>query len=346
MQSGNNPTPIQSSSNTGSATAVTIPPMQAASTRNPKVILVAGLGILALIMVAVFGIIAGIKKGPAEGDLATGDDYQRDPLAGGSAGSGMGPSSTGGLTSTLPGSGLIHEQPQTITANPWPNTTGTPAPGSPATSGSFATGGSTLGTAGSTVNPGTLPGATTSLTNPWDNPQRTLMDPPAPTTTSSVTSTSNNPARTGAVGSKRYTVRESDTLWKIAQAHLGNGANWKRIVAANPGLTPQRLRTGMTINLPDGSTTPGTPGNTGTTAAGNNHRSASTGTSSVSTSASAGTRKTVTVKSGDTLYAIARREYGNGELWGLIYRANQSKIPNPHNLPTGLTITLPAKPSR
>ncbi len=336
MQS-NNPTPINPSSSTsGSATAVTIPPMQAASTRNPKVILVAGLGILALIMVAVFGIIAGIKKGPVENDLATGDDYLRDPSAAGSATTGIGSTSTTGLTSTLPGSGLVNEQPQPITANNWP----APAPGNPG----FNSG----------TTPGALPGsATTSIANPWDNPQRTLMDPPAPTTTTSSTTTATRPGSTSSAttaststgaaatrtSSKRYTVKESDTLWKIAQAHLGNGAHWKRIVAANPGLTPERLRTGMTIRLPDDSNS------TGSASAGNSHRS-NTAVSTGSANTSTATRKSVTVKSGDTLYAIARREYGNGELWDLIYRANQSKIPNPHNLPTGLTLTLPAKPNR
>ena len=31
-----------------------------------------------------------------------------------------------------------------------------------------------------------------------------------------------------------YTVVAGDSLWKIAQQHLGNGADFKKIIAANP----------------------------------------------------------------------------------------------------------------
>jgi LysM repeat protein len=34
---------------------------------------------------------------------------------------------------------------------------------------------------------------------------------------------------------KQYTVVGGDSLWKIAQQHLGNGARYPEIVAANPG---------------------------------------------------------------------------------------------------------------
>lgn len=34
---------------------------------------------------------------------------------------------------------------------------------------------------------------------------------------------------------KTYTVVGGDTLWKIAAEHLGNGANFPKIIAANPG---------------------------------------------------------------------------------------------------------------
>ena len=47
-----------------------------------------------------------------------------------------------------------------------------------------------------------------------------------------------------------YTVRQGDTLWSIARNHYGDGQKWKTIVAANPGLTPEKMRIGQTIMLP------------------------------------------------------------------------------------------------
>ncbi|MBI2685256.1 MAG: LysM peptidoglycan-binding domain-containing protein [Acidobacteria bacterium] len=34
---------------------------------------------------------------------------------------------------------------------------------------------------------------------------------------------------------KHYTVVAGDSLWKIAQSHLGNGARYPEIIKANPG---------------------------------------------------------------------------------------------------------------
>lgn len=158
-------------------------------------------------------------------------------------------------------------------------------------------------------------------------------------TSRDVPSRTTTPARTStASGSKRYTVQESDTLWKIAQKHLGNGVHWRKIAAANPGLTPEKLRAGMKINLPEKTDRD--------TVAGSSDRAGSTSAARASTASSSGnSRKSIKVKPGDTLYAIARREYGDGELWDLIYRANQTKLPNPHSLAAGMTIILPAKPA-
>lgn len=47
-----------------------------------------------------------------------------------------------------------------------------------------------------------------------------------------------------------YTVQKGDSLWKIAQRHYGNGQRWPDIVAANPGLVPEKLPVGKTIILP------------------------------------------------------------------------------------------------
>jgi nucleoid-associated protein YgaU len=50
--------------------------------------------------------------------------------------------------------------------------------------------------------------------------------------------------------SNTYTVQKGDTLWSIAQRHLGNGKRWREIVELNPGLEPSKLRVGQVIILP------------------------------------------------------------------------------------------------
>ncbi len=47
-----------------------------------------------------------------------------------------------------------------------------------------------------------------------------------------------------------YTVKKGDTLYGIARAHYGDGKQWQRIQAANPGVSPQSLKVGQTITLP------------------------------------------------------------------------------------------------
>ena len=51
-------------------------------------------------------------------------------------------------------------------------------------------------------------------------------------------------------GSGNYTVKKGDTLFSIAKSRYGNGNQYTKIVAANPGLSPQTLKAGQSINIP------------------------------------------------------------------------------------------------
>lgn len=62
-------------------------------------------------------------------------------------------------------------------------------------------------------------------------------------------STSNMPKPVGVRG-KTYLVKRGDTLFRIAKEQYGSGSQWKRIAAANPGLTPATLKAGQKLLMP------------------------------------------------------------------------------------------------
>jgi nucleoid-associated protein YgaU len=57
-------------------------------------------------------------------------------------------------------------------------------------------------------------------------------------------------ATAGGAGAGAYTVKRGDTLYSIARTRYGDGKQWQKIVAANPGLRPEGLKVGQTINIP------------------------------------------------------------------------------------------------
>ena len=63
-------------------------------------------------------------------------------------------------------------------------------------------------------------------------------------------------------------------------------------------------------------------------------------TSGSSSTAPAGGR-TVTVKKGDNLSKIAKRELGDANKWPTIFEANRDKISNPDLIQPGQVLTLP-----
>jgi nucleoid-associated protein YgaU len=53
--------------------------------------------------------------------------------------------------------------------------------------------------------------------------------------------------------------------------------------------------------------------------------------------------ETYTVKSGDTLSAIAKREYGDAGEWRRIYEANRDQLDNPDLIHPGQELRLPSR---
>lgn len=51
-------------------------------------------------------------------------------------------------------------------------------------------------------------------------------------------------------GTQKHVVAKGETYWSLAQKYYHDGSQWKRIADANPGVKPDELRAGMTINIP------------------------------------------------------------------------------------------------
>jgi nucleoid-associated protein YgaU len=60
------------------------------------------------------------------------------------------------------------------------------------------------------------------------------------------------PKSTPQKSSGDYVVKKGDHLASIAQSTLGDSGRWKDIVAANPGLDPNKLSVGQKIHIPAG----------------------------------------------------------------------------------------------
>ena len=59
-------------------------------------------------------------------------------------------------------------------------------------------------------------------------------------------------------------------------------------------------------------------------------------------SAQPATDRSYTVKSGDTLSGIAKREYGDASEWKRIFEANRDKLDDPDLIHPGQELTIPA----
>jgi len=118
-------------------------------------------------------------------------------------------------------------------------------------------------------------------------------------------------------------VERGDSLWKISERHLGDGRAWRRLAAANPHLTnPNLIHPGDVLQLPAGYSPEISNLKSQTAVAGNPSTAA------------------VRVVLGDTLWALARTQFGRGAAWTCIAQANQ--LPDPDLILPGQTLTLPA----
>jgi nucleoid-associated protein YgaU len=70
-------------------------------------------------------------------------------------------------------------------------------------------------------------------------------------------------------------------------------------------------------------------------------RSGSTSSAPAEPAQSAAASRSYTVVRGDTLSAIAQREYGDASRWKVIFEANRDQISNPDLIQPGQVLTIP-----
>jgi len=145
-----------------------------------------------------------------------------------------------------------------------------------------------------------------------------LPTPPTPNPTSS-------PAKAAptAPATVDYVVQRGDSLWRIAEQHLGDGNRYPEIVKLNSKLLsrgPDFIREGWTIKLPAIKKTNG--------------------------------YEDYTVRKGDTLSEIALEELGNAHAWPKIAHASRSivqpggrRLTDPDEIDIGWTLHIPSRAS-
>lgn len=146
-----------------------------------------------------------------------------------------------------------------------------------------------------------------------------------PGTTTTLPTTNAAPERRTppvVAGARTYTVKQGDTLGGIAARELGSATRWTEIQKANDNLAPEKLRVGMSINLPASS---------GKVAKSDERKP------SQPTRTSGG--RTYVVRNGDSLSRIAARELGEAGRWTEIRDLNPGLDPN--RLKVGASIQIP-----
>jgi nucleoid-associated protein YgaU len=112
--------------------------------------------------------------------------------------------------------------------------------------------------------------------------------------------------------SRSVRVIRGDTLWKIASRHLGDGKEWRRIAALNPQIAdPNRIREGERLLLPD-----------------------------VPVAVAGSPAHPIRVQPGDSLWKLAKAQWGHGEAWSCIVASNPAIKETTRILP-GQILLLP-----
>lgn len=113
-------------------------------------------------------------------------------------------------------------------------------------------------------------------------------------------------------------VRRGESWWKLAAEYIGSGRRWTELRALNPDAAgrPDLLRVGTTVLVPEGKTV------------------------QVNSSEPVSRKTSLRIRSGDTLWALAREHLGRASAWMCLARLNP-QIKDYTRLTIGAVIRLP-----
>ena len=119
-----------------------------------------------------------------------------------------------------------------------------------------------------------------------------------------------------------YTVAPGDSLWKIAKKFYGDGNQWKKIFEDNRSVlkNANMIYVGQVLTI---------------------YVNESAEAETESSGKTAGTESTYIVESGDSLWKIAKKLYGDGAEWRKIYKENEGTIADPSNIYAGQVLVIP-----
>lgn len=122
----------------------------------------------------------------------------------------------------------------------------------------------------------------------------------------------------------KHVIASGETLGELAIRYYGSVTEWDRIVLANPGIDPKRLRVGRELKIPPRPV-----------------MSRSAATAAAPSKPDPGTVHH-RVETGDSLSSISLRYYGKEYKWDIIFNANSKQLGgNPDRLKIGMVIVVP-----
>ncbi|MDZ7814714.1 MAG: LysM peptidoglycan-binding domain-containing protein [Planctomycetota bacterium] len=135
-------------------------------------------------------------------------------------------------------------------------------------------------------------------------------------------------------GQKTYTVQPGDTLGAISLKFFKTTRYWKKIAQANGISNEKSLKVGQKIVIPDVSA------ETASTGGSKPAETDESDTARKNTAPSGDSREYV-VKKNDTLWDIAKKFYGTGTMWKVIFEANRERLNGKTSVSVGQKLVIP-----